>query len=673
MTLLTSHALCITGIGAVSAAGIGVAALKERVLSGGTALVEWAPWVVPGSSQALDPGWLGRVPGIDARAMSVEADGVPQALCVEWGTLAVREALTDAGVIGRVPARRIGLLVGTNLEDTPAVMSELVDRIARAVGIEGPRVAVSVACASATACFPLARDLFAAGGVDAVVVGGCDVLTPRVIAGFRLLKLVAAGPCAPFSAQLGTSLGEGAGFVVLEPREGGEEVLLGEALATDGYHATTPEPQGRGTAAVIEASLRAAGLSGAEVEVINAHATGTLANDDAEVRGIRRALGERADAVPVSASKSVLGHAQGAAGGLELVVALLARRAAVVPPTVNFVMPARTLAPRDPVAGDVPRARAHDVVLSLSAGFGGANAAVVVGRGRGARAEAGRRVRIAGACALTAAGVRAGSLTREDVAAVIGRRVDAIDWRALVRGVDLRRKHPGTRFLTAAVAHALGRDARGGADVGLIVGQQRVSPAAIARIHDQIGEHGLLNATATAFAESLAVNAAGDCAAGNELLGPFNVLCGGEAAGLLALVHAAGLLRRDPAVRRMVAAAVDEADARTVDATPFEGGAAIVVGDEGAWELAGVAVTGPGMGDEAVSLALVRAGLGRGSLDGVMRVAGAGWDGPALVVPARGACGGLLAVMRGFNEFSRAFAVVVEDPRVGCCAVVLAP
>ena len=240
-----------------------------------------------------------------------------------------------------------------------------------------------------------------------------------------------------------------------------------------------------------------------------------------------------------------------------------------------------------------------------------------------------------------------------------------------MRGCDLRRKHPSTRFLTAVVAHALGPGRRAG--TGLIVGQRLVSPAALARIHAQIAGHGLLGTTATAFAESLTVNGAGDCAAASELLGPFNVLCGGDASGLLALVHAAGVLRRDATVQRMVAAAVDESDDCSPADTPFEGAAAVVLGDQGSWVLRGLGVAGPGMASAATDHALACAGLDRQALAGQLVLGASDSTDTSIGLPRLGSSGGLLALAHGLSRFAGPFAVIVDDPHSASCAVVVAP
>ncbi|HYL81354.1 MAG TPA: beta-ACP synthase, partial [Candidatus Acidoferrum sp.] len=191
----------------------------------------------------------------------------------------------------------------------------------------------------------------------------------------------------PFSLNRpGLALGEGAAFLVLERRTAavgrGAEMLgtiAGYASRADAFHLTAPHREGRGLAAAAAAALRDGGCRPEEIGYVNAHGTGTAYNDAMETKAIKLALGDRAGGVPISSIKGALGHAFGAAGALEAAVCLLAMRDGIVPPTINFEEP-------DPECDLdwVPNlARKVDVgaALSLSAGFGGQNAALLI-RGR---------------------------------------------------------------------------------------------------------------------------------------------------------------------------------------------------------------------------------------------------------------------------------------------------
>jgi 3-oxoacyl-[acyl-carrier-protein] synthase II len=221
-----------------------------------------------------------------------------------------------------------------------------------------------------------------------MITGGVDGLCELTLAGFNALHVVDASACRPFDrARGGLNLGEGAGVLVLESEESavarGARVrgeVLGYAVTSDAHHMTAPHPDGAGAARAIAGALAAAGVRPEDVDCINAHGTGTPHNDVAETRAIRAVFGGLADRIPVCATKSLIGHALGAAGGLEAIAALHAI-------AENFIHPTLRLTDPDPecdlrhVIGDGLAARV-DVVLSNSFGFGGNNCALVLGRAR---------------------------------------------------------------------------------------------------------------------------------------------------------------------------------------------------------------------------------------------------------------------------------------------------
>ncbi|HEX9187199.1 MAG TPA: beta-ketoacyl-[acyl-carrier-protein] synthase family protein, partial [Vicinamibacteria bacterium] len=259
--------------------------------------------------------------------------------------------------------------------------------LARAAGARGPVLTVSTACASGTDAIGIAFRRIAAGAADRVVAGGVDVLCEFSFSGFCALKALSPDKVRPFSRnRAGLALGEGAAFLVLEretvaSRRGAEALgrVAGYASRADGVHLTAPDREGRGLSSAVEAALRDGGCRPGEIDYVNAHGTGTPYNDWMETKALKSALGERARAVPVSSIKGVLGHAFGAAGAMEAAACLLAIGRGVVPPTANFEEP-------DPECDldYVPnRARTARVraALSLSAGFGGQNAALLIRKG----------------------------------------------------------------------------------------------------------------------------------------------------------------------------------------------------------------------------------------------------------------------------------------------------
>src|SRR5690606_31329502 len=148
----------------------------------------------------------------------------------------------------------------------------------------------------------------------------------------------------------------------------------GYGLSADAYHETSPDPTGSGVARAIRRALEDAGLGPEKIGYVNAHGTGTLANDASEWQALRTVFGELAEKLPVSSTKSFIGHAQGAAGILEIIATLLSLSRGVVPPTLNYTV-RRKNAPADPVFSERPRSHACKLAVCTNSAFGGANAA----------------------------------------------------------------------------------------------------------------------------------------------------------------------------------------------------------------------------------------------------------------------------------------------------------
>jgi 3-oxoacyl-[acyl-carrier-protein] synthase II len=229
-----------------------------------------------------------------------------------------------------------------------------------------------------------AAELIADGVIDIALAGGVDALTRLCFMGFNALKLLDAEPCRPFDRdRRGMSIGEGAGFVVLESAERARArgarayaELSGYGMTTDAYHVTSPQPDGEGMVRAMRAALQAAGLAPAAVGYANAHGTATLQNDRIEARALAQVFGE--GGLLVSSTKSMIGHTMAAAGALEAMATILALVHETVPPTAS-------LASLDPeVAFDcVPRVAREVAVehaITNSFGFGGQNVTLLFRR-----------------------------------------------------------------------------------------------------------------------------------------------------------------------------------------------------------------------------------------------------------------------------------------------------
>ena len=242
-----------------------------------------------------------------------------------------------------------------------------------ALGLRGPTMTVSTACASSARSFVDAHHLIEAGVCDAAIVGGADSLCRMTLHGFAALDLNSPTPCRPCDAQrAGISIGEAAGFALLE-REGDGPALLGYGATSDGYHMSAPHPEAAGAIGAMAQALDRAGLGSRDIDYVNLHGTGTRANDAMEDLAVAEVFGTD---TPCSSVKAWTGHALGAAGIVEAGIAALCIRDGFMPGCLNVsdvdpAFRARVLVGN----ADHPVRR----VISNSFGFGGANCSLILG------------------------------------------------------------------------------------------------------------------------------------------------------------------------------------------------------------------------------------------------------------------------------------------------------
>ncbi len=242
---------------------------------------------------------------------------------------------------------------------------------------------IANACASGTNAIGDAFHAIRSGRYRRVLTGGYDAISELVFVGFDSLQASTPEKCRPFDRnRSGMVLGEGAAVLALEEmssaRDRGAKILgeiVGYGLSTDNHHLTQPNPSGIGPRLAMERALKDAGMSAADVDYINAHGTATPFNDAAEGRAIVELFGER---VPVSSTKSMMGHSLGAAGAIEAVISLLALRHGLLPPNLHFTESDETV-PLNIVA-EPGRETQLNVALSNSFGFGGTNASILISK-----------------------------------------------------------------------------------------------------------------------------------------------------------------------------------------------------------------------------------------------------------------------------------------------------
>jgi 3-oxoacyl-[acyl-carrier-protein] synthase II len=247
--------------------------------------------------------------------------------------------------------------------------------------IDAPAQIIANACASGTNAIGVAFNAIRSGRYQRVLAGGYDAISELVFVGFDSLQASTPEKCRPFEAERsGMVLGEGAALLTLEDFESAQSrgaKIIGEVagygISTDNHHLTQPNPDGSGPRRAMEQALASAEVKPREVGYINAHGTATIFNDAAEGKAIAEIFG---NVVPVSSSKSQMGHSLGAAGAIEAVITLLALRNSFLPPNINF----RKIDPTFDlnIVANESRTAAFDYALSNSFGFGGTNAAVLL-------------------------------------------------------------------------------------------------------------------------------------------------------------------------------------------------------------------------------------------------------------------------------------------------------
>src|SRR4051812_23042030 len=392
-----NKSIVITGMGAVSPLGVGARTLYERWLAGQSGLADGK-----GEASEFDP----------KEHLSVKearrADRFSQ-----FAIVAGDEALTEAGwgLDGDKPydTDRIGCVIGTGIGginplergkelliehgekkvpplSIPLMMSNAASgTLSLRYGLHGNSFGTVSACSAGAHAIGMAARLIQMGAADAVVTGGSEsALTPLSNAAFKALDALSpSGVSRPFDARRdGFVMGEGAGILVLEEEEAARErgakilgYIRGFGASSDANHMTAPEPNGAGATKAILRALEDAGATPEDVVYVNAHGTSTQLNDRAETKAIKMALGEHANNVKVSSTKSAIGHLLGAAGAVEAVATVLALRDRMAPPTLNYGEPEEGLdldyvpneaKPLD--IGDKP-----PLAISNAFGFGGHN------------------------------------------------------------------------------------------------------------------------------------------------------------------------------------------------------------------------------------------------------------------------------------------------------------
>ena len=394
----------ITGLGVVSAVGNNIPEFWDSLKRGRNGI---RPITVfdTSSLRTHNGGEVIDLP-LDVHFSSKEKKRLSR--CDQFGLIAAEEALENSGLnIGEVDRERFGIILGAGSGGILSVeryfkalyggekrrpsplllisfsLATTTDYIAGRFDLHGPRTTAATVCSSSSAAIAFAYESILAGWADIMFSGGSDSLCEVSYTGFNSLRLVDPEYCKPFDKRRqGLSLGEGAGIVVLEEMNhalsrgaiiAGE--MLGHGICADAYHLTSPEPHGEGIARAITMAIRNAGVDPSDVDYINAHGTGTIANDVAETKGIKRVFGREAHAIPISSIKSMVGHCLGSAGAIEVISTLMAIKEDTIPPTLHYRVP-------DPLCDlnytpNEAIQRKVDIAITNSFAFGGNNVCLV--------------------------------------------------------------------------------------------------------------------------------------------------------------------------------------------------------------------------------------------------------------------------------------------------------
>ncbi|HVV96763.1 MAG TPA: beta-ketoacyl-[acyl-carrier-protein] synthase family protein [Rhodanobacteraceae bacterium] len=401
------HRVVVTGIGAVTPLGLSATETWKALREGRSAIGPIT--AIP--REGLRAGIAAEVKGFDPLAHFDEKKLILLDRVSQLALVAAREAIAESGVdferegLSENTAVVIGTGVGgenTNDEASKRMYGEnnprlhpltIVRLMANAPacqisiehGLRGPAFATVSACASSNHAIAQAFQMVRSGIADAAVTGGTEAcLTMGAVRAWEAMRVLADDTCRPFSKQRrGLVLGEGAAVFVLETleraRARGATILaeiVGAGMSADAGDIVFPSEAG--AASAMQRALADAKLAPDAIDYVNAHGTGTPANDPTETRAIRRAFGAHADALAVSSTKSMHGHALGAAGAIELVATIGAIRDGVIPPTANFLDP-------DPACDldyvpNVAREKSVRAAFSNSFAFGGLNAVLALAR-----------------------------------------------------------------------------------------------------------------------------------------------------------------------------------------------------------------------------------------------------------------------------------------------------
>ena len=407
----TTTRVVITGMGAISPLGGDVPALWNGIKNGQSGV---GPITLFDTSQ-YDTHFAAEVKNFDPLRFMERKEARRNDRFVQFAIAATREALCDAGFeITPANAERVAVGIGTGIGGIGMLSEEILTlntrgarrvspffisavlpdsasgQVAITYGAKGNNIAVTAACATGGTALGEAMSVLLRGDADVIITGSSEAaLVPICFAGFNIMNALStrnddpARASRPFDKDRdGFVVGEGAGILILETEEHararGARIygeLAGYGMTADANHMVQPSEGGEGMARAMRIAMRHAGIAPKDIHYINAHGTSTPLNDKTETMAIKHAFGEAAYDVPISSTKSMIGHCFGAAGALEAIISLKAMQENLLPPTINLDTP-------DPECDldyvpNVARPQRIDVAMSNAMGLGGHNSCVI--------------------------------------------------------------------------------------------------------------------------------------------------------------------------------------------------------------------------------------------------------------------------------------------------------
>ncbi|MDY6791910.1 MAG: beta-ketoacyl-ACP synthase II [Thermodesulfobacteriota bacterium] len=402
----------ITGVGLVTPLGIGVDETWENLCSGKSGIGEITRFDATNFKTRI----AGEVKGFNPEEFLPTKEAKRTELFISYAIAATRMAMEDSGLkIDHSNSDRVGVITGCGLGGlgimertivsvdkrgpkrvSPFFIPMMIGNMAPGMisihfGAKGPNSSIATACAAGAHAVGDSFKIIQRGAADAMITGGVEaVVTSTCIAGFNAMKALSTRNDEPEKASRpfdrdrdGFIVGEGSGILILEDLgkalERGAHIyaeIIGFGMTGDGYHMTSPSPDGDGMIRCMQAAIDDANISPDEVDYINAHGTSTQLNDLYETRAVKSVFNEKAYSIPISSTKSMTGHLLGGAGGIETVFTALTVHEGMIPPTINHDNPAEEC-DLDYVP-NVARKKNVKIAMTNSFGFGGTNASLIV-------------------------------------------------------------------------------------------------------------------------------------------------------------------------------------------------------------------------------------------------------------------------------------------------------